>query len=277
MRLSAKNKICLIIGNPVEHSLSPQMHNAAYEELGIDNQYVFIAAHVKVENLKTVVEAIRAMSIRGLTCTLPHKLEIIKYLDEIDPVAKKIGAVNTVINDNGKLVGFNTDWIGITRALKNVTDLKNKKVGLIGAGGAGRAAAHGLVEEGAEFTVFNRHKEKGKKLATEFKASDAKSLEEIKEIAKMDIIINATSVGMETEQTPCPTEYIKPNQIVYDIVYSPYETKLLRDAASKGANVIHGTEMLIHQGTAQFEHYTGRKAPEAVMRKTVHKLLGIKT
>ncbi len=277
MRISSKNKICLIIGDPVEHSLSPQMHNAAYQELGIDDQYVFVAAHVKVEDVKTVAEAMRKMSIRGLTCTLPHKLEVIKYLDEIDPVAKKIGAVNTVVNDNGKLTGHNTDWIGIVKALESVTKLKDKKVGLIGAGGAGRAATYGLFEKGAELTIFNRNKEKAEQLAAEFQAKDAKSLEEISSITEMDIIINATSVGMETNQTPCPAKYIKKSQIVYDIVYSPYQTKLLHDAASKGATVIHGTEMLIHQGTAQFEYYTGIEAPEQIMRQTVHKLLGIKT
>ncbi len=277
MRISSKNKICLIIGDPVEHSMSPQMHNAAFEAVGIDDQFVFVAAHVKVEEIRTIVEAVKTMSIRGLTCTLPHKLEVMKYLDEIDPVAKKIGAVNTVVNDNEKLTGHNTDWIGIVKALESITELKNKKVGLIGAGGAGRAATYGLVEKGAELTIFNRNKERAEQLAAEFQAKDAKSLEEIDSIAKMDIIINATSVGMETNQTPCPSKYIKQSQIVYDIVYSPYQTKLLHDAASKGATIIHGTEMLIHQGTTQFEYYTGIEAPEETMRQTVHKLLGIKT
>lgn len=261
----------------MEHSLSPQMHNAAYEALRIDDQFVFVAAHVKVEEIKTVIEAVKTMSIKGLTCTLPHKIEVMKYLNEIDPVAQKIGAVNTVVNNNGKLTGFNTDWLGIVRALEKITVLKRQKVGLIGAGGAGRAAAYGIKERGADLHIFNRNKEKAEQLAAEFHASNAKSLDELEQISEMDIIINATSVGMETEETPCPSEYIKQNQIVYDIVYSPYETKLLRDAASKGAKVIHGTEMLIHQGTAQFEYYTDQKAPEEVMRKTVHKLLGINT
>lgn len=127
MKLSAKTKICLIIGDPVEHSLSPAMHNAGYEALGIDDQFVFLGANVKVEDVGVTVDAMRKMRIHGLTCTIPHKVEVMKFLDRIDPTAKKIGAVNTVLNQNGKLIGFNTDWLGAVIPLEKITNLSGKK------------------------------------------------------------------------------------------------------------------------------------------------------
>src|SRR3990167_7491456 len=139
MSISAKTKMCIIIGDPVEHSLSPAMHNAGYEALGIDDQFVFTAATVKSENLKKVIKAVQAMGICGLTCTIPHKIEVMQYLDEIDEVAKKIGAVNTVLNMSGKLIGYNTDWLGVIKPLEKYSKLRGKKVAVIGAGGAARA------------------------------------------------------------------------------------------------------------------------------------------
>src|SRR3989344_5039081 len=160
MKLSAKTKICLIIGDPVEHSLSPAMHNAGYEALGIDNQFVFLGAKVKVEDVETAVQAMRKMGIHGLTCTIPHKVVVMKYLDKIDETARKIGAVNTVLNQNGKLIGFNTDWQGVVIPLEKVTKLPGKKVMVVGAGGAARAIVYGLLKRGAKVKIFNRTKKK---------------------------------------------------------------------------------------------------------------------
>src|SRR3990167_2361987 len=148
MKISGKTKMCIIIGDPVEHSLSPAMHNAAYKALGIDDQFVFTAAHVNVKDVKKVVDAVRVMGIRGLTCTIPHKIEVMKYLDEIDPIAQKIGAVNTVVNDNGILKGYNTDWLGTVTPLEKIITLNDKNVALIGAGGVARACGYGLVKRG---------------------------------------------------------------------------------------------------------------------------------
>ena len=270
MKLSAKTKICLIIGDPVEHSLSPAMHNAGYEALGIDNQFVFLGAKVKIGDIETVVDAMRKMGIHGLTCTIPHKVAVMKYLDEIDETAKKIGAVNTVLNKQGKLIGFNTDWQGVVIPLEKITTLPGKKAAVLGAGGAARAVVYGLLKRGAKVKVFNRTKEKAVKLAKEFNclSGDLNNQEEIK---NFDIIINTTSVGMKPleKETPIPTEFISARQIVFDIVYVPFETKLLREAKKKGAKIIHGIEMLLHQGTAQFEIYTGHKAPEDIMRRVL--------
>ncbi len=274
MNISGKTKICVIIGDPVEHSLSPAMHNAAYEALGIDDEFVFVAAHVKVEDVKDVVQAVRVMNIRGLTCTIPHKIEVIQYLDEIDPIAEKIGAVNTVVNENGTLKGYNTDWQGTVVPLeRNVGRLKGKAVALIGAGGAARAMAYGVTEHGAKLSIFNRTKEKAVALAHElssdvtvFDYDDMQS-----ELPNHDIILNATNLGMGDQigQTPVLKEYIHKGQIVFDAVYAPRETRLLKEAKEQGATTIQGIEMLLYQGASQFELYTGRKAPVDLMRKVL--------
>jgi len=270
MKLSAKTKICLIIGDPVEHSLSPAMHNAGYEALGIDDQFVFLGANVKVEDVGVTVDAMRKMRIHGLTCTIPHKVEVMKFLDRIDPTAKKIGAVNTVLNQNGKLIGFNTDWLGAVIPLEKITNLSGKKTLVLGAGGATRAVVFGLLKKGADVKIFNRTKAKAIELAKEFNCQTTDLAKE-SDIKYFDIIINTTSVGMKPldKETPIPTKFINNKQIVFDIVYVPHETKLLKEAKKRGATIIYGSEMLLHQGTAQFEIYTGHKAPEEVMRRAI--------
>lgn len=277
--INAKTKICIIIGDPVEHSLSPLMHNSAYEALGIDDRFVFTAAHVKVEDVGKVLDSVRLLNIKGLTCTVPHKVEVIKYLDEVAPIAKKIGAVNTVLNENGRLIGFNTDWEGLSIPLLkaiNSDNLKDKKVALIGAGGAARAIAFAVNKKGADLKIYNRTIEEAKNLAQEYECEYA-LFDQIEEVGKFDIIINATILGMGEfiDQSPVPIEYLSPNQIVFDIVYSPLDTKLLKDAKSKGAKTISGLEMLLYQGILQFEIYTGQKAPEEVMRKALYSKFNI--
>ncbi len=271
MNITAKTKICIIIGDPVAHSLSPRMHNAAYKALGIDDQYVFIAAQVKSQDLADAATGMRAMGIHGITCTMPHKIDIMQYLDSIDTAAQKIGAVNTVVNENGILRGYNTDWLGIVTPLERITKLQGKKAAVIGAGGASRAALYGLQQNKIFVCVFNRSLDKAQELAQEFAVS-AKSLEEISDIKHYDIIINTTSLGMHPHEheTPVPESYITSDHIVFDVIYSPYETRLLKEAKKAGARVIHGVEMLLHQGTAQFELYTGKKAPEKEMKRVLN-------
>jgi len=277
MRISGKTKMCIIIGDPVEHTLSPKMHNAAYEALGIDDQFVYLAARVSVKNVKHVVKAVRVMGIRGLTCTVPHKLEVIKYLDKIDKIAQKIGAVNTIVNDNGILTGYNTDWLGAVIPLERLTSLKGKKVAVIGAGGAARAIAYGVAEKGAKLKIFNRTLAKAKILAKELNAQ-AGNLQQLEEVRYMDIIINATSLGMlpNEDKSAIPADFLRKGQIVFDAVYVPYETRFLKEAREKGAKIIHGIEMLLYQGITQFEYYTNHKAPEEVMRKALYEHFNIK-
>lgn len=268
MKITAKTNICMIIGDPVEHSLSPQMHNAGYDALGIDSEFVYTAARVSSENLQKAIEGIRAMNIHGVTCTIPHKIAVMEYLDSIDEHAQKIGAVNTILNDHGKLRGYNTDYIGVIKPLENITEIKNKHVAILGAGGFSHAAIYAMLLKEAHVTVFNRTLEKAKELAERFGCQYA-SLNDIQKIENMDIIINGTSVGMETNQSPLDKNVIHKEHIVFDAVYAPYETQLLKDAQEKGTKTIHGTEILLHQGFAQFELFTGHKAPEEVMRKVV--------
>lgn len=277
MKITAKTKICMVIGDPVKHSLSPQIHNAGYEKIGIDRDYVYIAANVKIQDLADFIKGVKAMQIRGVSCTIPHKIEVIKYLDEVDEIAKKIGAVNTIVNDHGILKGYNTDWLGAVLPIEKITSLKNKKVALIGAGGAARAIAYGVTQKGAKLKIYNRTIEKACKLAKEF-YGEAHSLNDIESIKNMDIIFNATSVGLHPKEneTPIPKKLITNHHIVFDAIYIPYETRLLKEAKEQGATIIHGSEMFLQQAVAQFKLYTGYDAPEEFMRSVLLHHLSIK-
>lgn len=270
----AKHKICLVVGDPIDHSLSPQMHSSGFKALGIDDRFVFLAAKVSIERVAYLVTSIKTLGILGVSCTIPHKTAVIDYLDEIDPVAKKIGAVNTLVNKEGQVKGFNTDWLGIVKPLEQLIEIKNKKVALIGAGGAARAVSYAINIKKGKLMIFNRSLEKALALAKEFNGQ-AFSLDQIAKVEEADVIINATSLGMKPEQnkTPVPKECLHKGQIVFDIIYNPMETRLLREAKSKGAKIIYGLEMLLEQGVAQFQLYTGYSAPVEVMRQTLIKCL----
>jgi len=265
-------KLCIILGDPVSHSLSPRMHNEAYKAIGIDYEFNFISAKVEKGNLEKVINDLKSLgNVRGITCTVPHKEDIIRYLDEIDPLAKKIGAVNTVVNNNGILKGYNTDWQGIVIPLERITSIKGKKVAVIGAGGASRAVCYGLLSRGAEVVIYNRTKEKAEILAREMNVK-AREIKDICLVAEADIIINTTSIGMSPNinKSLVPKEFIKKEHIVFDIVYSPYDTQLLKDAQEKEATIIHGIDMLLYQGAAQFKLYTGKDAPVDAMKEVLN-------
>jgi shikimate dehydrogenase len=272
MNITAKTKICMVIGDPVEHSLSPQMHNAGLHALGVDDKYVFVGCHVKIENIADFIKGVRAMNIHFIGCTMPHKIAVMQYVDEIDDVAKKIGAANAIINKNGVLKATNTDWLGIVGPLEKITKLKNKTVALLGAGGAARAAAYGLTIKGAKLQIYNRTLEKAEKLTKEF-GGTSYSFDELEKVKKADIVINTTSVGMRPneKENPLPKEFLNDKQIVLDAVYMPYETLLLKTAKKQGATIIHGIEMFLAQAAAQFPIYTGKHAPVDAMRKTLMK------
>ncbi len=266
MNITAKTKICMVIGDPVAHSLSPQMHNAGYEALNIDNQYIYVGCKVDVNDIDDFIKGVRVMKIQGISCTMPHKIAVMPYLDEINEVAKKIGAVNTIVNDNGKLIGYNTDWLGIITPLEKITTIKNKRVALIGAGGAARAAAYAVTSKGANLTIYNRTLEKAQKLVEIF-GGTAFRLDGLNNITNADIIINTTSVGLKNKnETILPKKFITKNQILFDAVYGN-ETQFLRDAKEKGTQTIAGVEMLLCQGVEQFKLFTGHDAPVDVMRK----------
>ena len=275
--ISAKTKINLIIGDPIEHSLSPLIHNQGYQVLGIQDEYVYLAARVKIADLASVLMGFSQAGINGITCTAPHKVYSVNYLAEIDKTAKTIGAVNTIVNNNGKLKGYNTDWLGIQTPLINLLgNLQGKKLALIGAGGAARASAYMARTQGMELKIFNRTMEKAKALAKEF-AGQAFCLDDVREIKNCDIVINATKVGMADLEgkSPISKNALRPGMIVFDNIYIPVETKLIADARAIGCTIIYGYEMLLHQATAQFELYTGQTAPIEVMEKTLKSALHI--
>ncbi len=276
MKISGATKVCGIIGDPVEHTLSPAMHNAAFNHLKLD--FIYVAFRVKKEELENAVRGVRSLGIHGLNVTMPHKNAVIDYMDKIDPTTKFINAVNTVLNANGKLIGFNTDGVGAMKALRgNGIDPNNKKLLMLGAGGAANAIAFQAAKDVKELVILNRTPEKAEKLANVLKRKFHKQITGNslssnrlrKELKNADILINATSVGMHPNlnQSPVRPEWLRHDICVMDIVYSPLETKLAKDAKAKGARVISGVEMLIYQGAASFEIWTNNVAPVSVMRK----------
>lgn len=263
----------MVIGDPVEHSIGPLLYNSIYEKMGMDSEFVYVASRVRIDKLEDFTKGVRAMGIRGVSCTIPHKVEIMKYLDHIDPDARAIGAVNTIVNDNGVLKGYNTDFIGVAKPLMKLTKLEGKTAGIIGAGGAARACAYAMNKNGTRFMIFNRTLEKAEKIAGDF-GGEAMPIENISEIKNCDIIINSTPVGMQgySNKSILPAEYIRKDQIVFDCVYTPTETELLKSASKKGAKVIHGQDMLIYQGIEQFKLYTGRDVSEDLFRDILNGL-----
>ena len=267
--------ICIIIGDPIEHTMSPEMHNLAYKSLGIDDRFVYVSAKVSTKDLPDAIKGLRAMNIKAITCTIPHKEAVIDLINELSEEAKQIGAVNSIINVNGKLIGHNTDWIGITNPLlKRLKNLKDVKIALIGAGGTARAVCFAAKKSGAKLKIFNRTLSEARKLASQFDA-EAFGLDQIAKISDCKVIINSTNAGMGelTGVSLVPEDLIRSNMIVFDNVYNPADTRLILDAKKNGAEIIYGYEMLLHQGIAQFELYTGLKAPENVMEDCLVKNL----
>lgn len=260
--------LCMVIGDPVSHSLSPDLHNAGYKKLGIDSEFAYEARPVKAEGLPGFINSIRSSNVRGVSVTKPHKEAIIPLLDKITDEAKTIGAVNTVVVNDGKLTGHNTDWLGAVLSLKNVTDLKGKKVVLVGAGGTAKAFAYGLSRESCEVTVLNRTMEKAEKLSRKYSFGYG-PLNDMDSIKNADIICNTTIAD-----NVIAAELISSKQIVFDVVYSSAGTSLLKTdllikAEGKGATIISAIEMLLYQGFAQFKLFTGRSAPEKYIRDII--------
>jgi shikimate dehydrogenase len=281
--ISGKTKICGIMGDPIEHTVSPAMQNAAFKKLGLD--YVYVPFFVKSADLNSAIKGMRALNIRGLNVTIPHKVAVIPLLDEIDSLSENLAAVNTIVNIGGCLKGYNTDASGFWRALQS-EDINpaGKKTVILGAGGAARAIAFILADKGADLTIMNRHPETGQNLAERIAGlfrREVNTLElskdnlEIK-LKETEIIVNTTSVGMfpNVKETPIPVRLIQRGQIVFDVIYNPAQTRLLTASAKKGAKVISGVEMLVQQGAAAFEIWTGRKAPVDTMREAAVAALG---
>ncbi|MFH7319651.1 shikimate dehydrogenase [Desulfurivibrio sp. D14AmB] len=273
MQINGHTELYGIIGNPVRHSLSPLMHNAAFAALGLNKVYLpFPAA-----DAAAAVAAIRALEIAGVSVTIPHKQAVIPLLDGVDPVAVRIGAVNTIVRQGGELLGFNTDWLGANRALSRELDLAGARVLLLGAGGSARAIGFGLQEAGARVTLASRTPENGRELAQHLNCPWLPLAQAGQHQA--DALVNATSVGMapQAANSPLPAAALANFPVVMDIVYAPLETRLLREARAAGCRGIDGLQMLLHQGAAQFELWTGEPAPLEVMRQSLLAGLNHKT
>ena len=264
------------VGYPVHHTISPEFQGAAYEATGTD--MVYLPFNVKPEAIGDAVRGIRALGIRGTNVTMPHKQTAMAYLDELDPLAEVVGSINGIINTNGKLKGYNFDVGGFMIPFEGM-DLNGVRVLMIGAGGGARAAAFGLTMRGADLVILNRNAEKAESLAadlTAYSGNPAKGLpwtEEVlkEEMAKTEIVVNCSPLGFDKyeDETPVPKELIRKGMFIYDIVYSPLETRLMREAKEMGAGrIVGGLEMIVGQGAEFFEKATGKKAPYELMLET---------
>ena len=268
-------KVYAVLGDPISHSMSPAMHNAAFGALGMP--CIYHAFRVRPSDLKDAIYGAKALGFGGLNLTIPLKEEALKYV-EPDPIAARIGAVNTIDFADG-ITGHNTDGIGAMRALEDAgIPISGRNILIIGAGGAARAIAFQFGYSGGEIVIANRTKKRADRLARDVSVGLSElgktpSIESIglgaipEKIADVDILINATSVGMhpDVDATPVPSDLLRPGLAVFDIVYNPRRTRLLLEAEQKGATIVEGVRMLVHQGAEAFSIWTGRKPPVDVM------------
>lgn len=269
--INTDTTVCCLIGDPVEHSFSPLVHNCGYEVLGLN--FVYVAFRVK--DIKQAIDGIRGLSIRGVSVTIPHKVSAMKYIDDIDDVAKGIGAVNTIVNNSGVLTGFNTDYGAALKALEEKTTIKGKKAVLLGGGGAALAIATGLKRNGAELVILNRTREKARELARLVDAEGFGGLEQLSVIASADILINATPVGMwpRINESIVPRELLHQKLTVFEVAYNPKETRMITEAKESGCTIIYGYKMFLYQAAMQFELFTGCQAPLHDMELVLTKAL----
>lgn len=276
MNISGKTKIVGLFGYPVEHSLSPDMHNAAFGQLGLDYCYVTFSVHP--DSLGDAVRSIRALSLGGVNVTVPHKEKVMEFLDDINEEARFIGAVNTIKNDGGRLTGFNTDGRGFMQSLSgDGIDVKDKKVLIVGTGGAARAIGYYLCKEASKVHLFDIDKPKAEALAGHLNGVrqnavtiDPASLKSNDFMGSMDIIINATPLGLKPgDPLPLDISMIKKEQVICDLIYK--ETPILRAAAEKGCKTMNGLGMLLWQGVLAFEIWTGTRPPVDVMKEALLK------
>ncbi len=279
--VDAATVLCGVIGNPVGHSMSPAMHNAAFEAL--DLNYVYLA--FKVEDTDSVLRGVRGLRIRGLSVTIPHKLAVMDGLDEIDDTARRIGAVNTITNENGRLVGTNTDGRGALHALERKEPVDGRRVVVLGVGGTSRAIAFTLVTERKpeHLVLVGRKPQKTANLAEDIQqcsscpisVSDFDAGRLRQEIASAAIVINTTPIGMfpNVDESPVPDDAFNKGQFVFDAIYNPMETLMLRRAREAGARTMNGIPMFVGQGAEQFRLWTGHEPPIEVMTRVVENAL----
>jgi shikimate dehydrogenase len=276
--INTGTKLCAVIGNPVEHSLSPAMHNAAYEAAGLD--YVYLA--FRIENVKGFLTGLKAMpSFRGVSVTIPHKLAVMQFLDHIEPMAARVGSVNTLTHEDGKLVGSTTDGPGTLRAFAEAgVNLSGKRILFTGTGGAVRAVAFAMAEMASpeHLTLLGRTPQNVSALVAEIQEKTGASIsggnlesDITTACAEHDVIVQGTPVGMypNAGESVVPSQVLRPDHIVFDMVYRPQRTKLIEDAEAAGCQVIYGLEMLANQAELQFERWTATPVPPGIMRQAL--------
>ncbi len=278
--IDSKTTVCCIVGDPVEHSMSPAMHNAGYAAQGLNWAYVAF----RVTDVEAAVAGVRALGVRGVSVTIPHKLAVIPFLDELDEVAEMIGSVNTIVNDGGRLTGMNTDGAGAVKSLEDAgVTLEGSRVLMLGSGGAARAIACTLAARCgiARLSILGEIEDEMRSLAEDVSAKTGVPATHGKiarpaletAIEQADLVIHATPVGMHPNEGEAvvPAELWVSGLNVMDIVYNPRQTRLSREAAEAGCKTIQGLDMLFNQGVLQYEAWTGRKAPEDVMRQALER------
>ena len=276
--ISGTTQIYGLIGDPVEHSFSPPMMNAVFSYMNLDACY--LAFQVDEKKVSEAIAGIRALNFAGVNVTVPHKSAVIPYLDEVSPLAKKIGAVNTISNVKGRLKGTNTDFSGFLRSLKTLNfSPKKKTIALLGSGGSARALVAGLADAGAlRVMLHNRTAERAEKLVTEFSRYfpltqlEAVSLQTIHE-TPLDLLVNTTTVGMFSSDLPLDLKKCRKINLLADIIYRPSQTSLLKQAEELGINAVNGIDMLLYQGCDAFTFWTGKQAPEEVMQSQLLNLI----
>ena len=282
MKIKGSTNIVGLIGHPVEHSFSPPMHNAAFDALNMDCAYV--AFDVNPNDLKSAIEGAESLNIKGFNVTIPHKVDVMQYLDELDEVARLIGAVNTI--DFKNLKGYNTDGIGAVKAIEEVTSIKNKNVVVAGAGGASRAISFYIAKYGSEsLTIINRNEAKAESLASD--VSDSGLIGEVasdsinaigNHMESADVLIDTTPLGMHPNINDEPivkADMMDEDLVVFDAVYNPNETVLIKEAIKANAKPVYGIKMLLYQGAESFKIWTGKTAPVDVMEKALSNTLNL--
>ena len=269
--ITGKTQVYGIIGHPVTHSFSPLMHNAAFRNLNLD--HIYVAFDVLPENIQSAIQGLKSLNIKGINVTVPHKTHVLPYLDEVTTTAQRIGAVNTIKYKDGKWVGTNTDGKGFLRSLESLSFTpEHKKVVLLGAGGAARAILVALCEaKAAHILIVNRTPQKAQSLVEAFSPIfpevqiDAVTLNDLSS-ASVDFLINTTTVGMKSDDSPVDLNQFSQVGYVADIIYAPAKTALLKQAETLNIPFINGIGMLLYQGCEAFEFWTGQSAPVAVMQ-----------
>lgn len=282
MKIKGSTNIVGLIGHPVEHSFSPPMHNAAFDALNMD--YAYVAFDVNPNDLKSAIEGAESLNIKGFNVTIPHKVDVMQYLDELDEVARLIGAVNTI--DFKNLKGYNTDGIGAVKAIEEVTSIKNKNVVVAGAGGASRAISFYIAKYGAEsLTILNRNEAKAESLASD--VSDSGLIGEVaydsinaigNYMEGADVLIDTTPLGMHPNISDEPivkADMMDEDLVVFDAVYNPNETVLIKEVIKANAKPVYGIKMLLYQGAESFKIWTGKTAPIDVMEKALRNTLNL--